>query len=87
MPQLRREREEIRLAEVLSALSHALDLTEGQPLGHSVRSCLIAMRLGEELELSTEDRSALFYASLLKDAGCSSNAARFAASTSWKRAG
>lgn len=34
------------------------------------------MRLGEELGLSAEERSALFYALLLKDAGCSSNAAR-----------
>lgn len=34
------------------------------------------MRLGEALGLSAEERSALFYALLLKDAGCSSNAAR-----------
>ena len=36
----------------------------------------IGMRLGEQLGLGDEDRSALFYALLLKDAGCSSNAAR-----------
>jgi putative nucleotidyltransferase with HDIG domain len=34
------------------------------------------MRIGEALGLDSEDRSALFYALLLKDAGCSSNAAR-----------
>jgi putative nucleotidyltransferase with HDIG domain len=66
----------LRLSEVLSALSYALDITEGQLEGHSVRSCLIGMRIGEALGLSSEDRSALFYALLLKDAGCSSNAAR-----------
>ena len=32
-----------RLSEVIGALSHALDLTEGQPVGHSQRSCMIAM--------------------------------------------
>ena len=66
----------IRLSEVLSALSYALDLTEGQPEGHGVRSCFIGMSLAEHLDLSSADRSALFYALLLKDLGCSSNAAK-----------
>lgn len=66
----------VSLSEVLAALSHALDLTEGQPLGHTVRSCLIGMRMAEELGLSSDEKSALYYALLLKDAGCSSNAAR-----------
>ena len=67
---------ELRLSEVVAALSHALDLTEGQPRGHAVRTCLIGMRIAEELSLSSEQRSGLFYALLLKDAGCSSNASR-----------
>jgi HD-GYP domain-containing protein (c-di-GMP phosphodiesterase class II) len=66
------------LSEVLAALSSALDLTEGQSIGHSARSCLIGMRLAERLELSVDQRHALFYALLLKDAGCSSNAGRLA---------
>lgn len=66
------------LSEVLSALSYALDLTEGQAPGHTLRACAIGMRLGEEVGLGPEDRSALYYALLLKDAGCSSNAARMA---------
>ena len=66
----------LRLSDVLSALSYALDITEGQIEGHSVRSCLIGMRIGEALGLGPQERSALFYALLLKDAGCSSNAAR-----------
>ncbi|MDB4907135.1 MAG: hypothetical protein JWO05_1919 [Gemmatimonadetes bacterium] len=68
----------VLLSEVLSALSHALDLTEGQPLGHTERTCLIGMRIGAELGLSAEERSALYYALLLKDAGCSSNASKMA---------
>ena len=67
------------MSEVLAGLSYALDLTEGQRPGHSVRSCLIGMRLAEAIGLPVADRSALFYALLMKDLGCSSNAARFAA--------
>lgn len=69
----------VRLSEVLAGLSFALDLTEGQRPGHSVRSCLIGMRLGETIGLDPDERTALFYALLMKDLGCSSNAARFAA--------
>src|SRR5438552_199432 len=69
----------VSLSEVLAALSYALDLTEGQRPGHTLRTCLIGMRLGEEIGLSEEMRSSLYYALLLKDAGCSSNAARMSA--------
>jgi HD-GYP domain-containing protein (c-di-GMP phosphodiesterase class II) len=64
------------LSEVLSGLSHALDITEGQPRGHAERSCLIGMRLAAGLGLDDASRSSLFYALLLKDAGCSSTAAK-----------
>jgi HD-GYP domain-containing protein (c-di-GMP phosphodiesterase class II) len=70
---------EIRYSEVLSALSFVLDLVEGQPQGHVLRSCLIGMAVAERLGLDEERRSALFYALLMKDAGCSSNASRVAA--------
>jgi putative nucleotidyltransferase with HDIG domain len=70
---------ELRLSEVLGALSHALDITEGQPRGHAERSCLIGMQLAAGLDLDEATRSSLFYALLLKDAGCSSNAAKVAA--------
>ena len=66
----------VRLSEVLAGLSHALDLTEGHPRGHSARSCLIGMRIARELAMPAGRQSDLFYALLLKDAGCSSNAAR-----------
>jgi putative nucleotidyltransferase with HDIG domain len=67
---------ELRLSEVLSGLSHALDITEGQPRGHTERSCLIGMELAGALGLDEDTRSSVFYALLLKDAGCSSNAAK-----------
>jgi HD-GYP domain-containing protein (c-di-GMP phosphodiesterase class II) len=66
----------VSLSDVLTALSHALDLTEGQPIGHTVRTCLIGMRIAEKAGLDAEARDALYYALLLKDAGCSSNASR-----------
>jgi HD-GYP domain-containing protein (c-di-GMP phosphodiesterase class II) len=69
----------VPLSEVIGALSYALDLTEGEPPGHAVRSCLIGMRLAEELGLNAPARSDLFYALLLKDAGCTANSARIAA--------
>jgi putative nucleotidyltransferase with HDIG domain len=70
---------DVRLSEVLAALSHALDITEGQPRGHAERTCLIAMRVAQGLGLGAATRSSLFHAALLKDAGCSSNAAKVAA--------
>lgn len=73
------EAQVLRLSEVLSGMSYALDLTEGQRAGHSVRSALLGMRLAEVIGLPQSDRSPLFYALLMKDLGCSSNAARFAA--------
>src|SRR3954463_7984967 len=69
---------DVRLSEVLAALSHALDITEGQPRGHAERTCLIAMRIARQIVLDGPTRSALFHAALLKDAGCSSNAAKVA---------
>jgi putative nucleotidyltransferase with HDIG domain len=70
------EKNEIRLAELLGALSHALDLTEGQPAGHCVRSCWIAMQMADEMQLEQTQSWELYYTLLLKDLGCSSNAAR-----------
>ena len=65
-----------RLADLLGALSYALDMTEGQPAGHCIRCCFIGTRIGEELGLPDEALRDLYYTLLLKDLGCSSNAAR-----------
>ena len=66
----------IRLSEVVSALSLALDLTEGQPMGHAIRTCVLGMKIGESLGLNQQQLSDLYYALLLKDSGCSTNSAR-----------
>ncbi len=64
------------LAEIISALSFALDLTEGAVPGHALRSCLLGMRIAAELRFSNGMLADLYHALLLKDVGCSSNAAR-----------
>ena len=68
----------VPMSEVIAALSHALDMTEGSPKGHSIRTCLIGMRIGQAAGLTPEALADLYYALLLKDAGCSSNASRMA---------
>jgi HD-GYP domain-containing protein (c-di-GMP phosphodiesterase class II) len=68
--------QQIRLAELLGALSHALDMVEGQPVGHCIRCCWIGMNVGERIGLDETQMWELYYTLLLKDLGCSSNAAR-----------
>lgn len=60
----------VSLSEVLAAMSRALDLTEGRPEGHTVRTCIVGMRMAAELDLSAFDKVALYGALLLKDSGC-----------------
>ncbi len=66
----------IRLSELVGALSYALDISEGHPTGHCVRACWLGFHAGRELGLSAPELSDLYYTILLKDVGCSSNAAR-----------
>lgn len=61
-------------ATVIATLSRALDLGEGEPLGHSLRACWIAMKMGHALALDDDTHRQLFYAVLLKDTGCSATA-------------
>ena len=70
------ETRKIRLAELLGALCHALDMTEGQPEGHCIRCCWIGVKIGQEIGLDERRLWELYYTLLLKDLGCSSNAAR-----------
>jgi putative nucleotidyltransferase with HDIG domain len=66
----------VPVMDVIAGLSRALDITEGHPRGHSARSCLIGMAIAADLGLDETACADLFHALLLKDAGCSSNAAR-----------
>lgn len=54
---------------LVAAFSQGLDLAEGKPIGHAQRVCYIALALADCLDLSRETRLAVYYASLLHDAG------------------
>ena len=71
----REESIRIDMPELISALSYALDLTEGAVPGHALRSCVLGMRIGAKAGLSQAELSDLYYALLLKDIGQTSNAA------------
>ena len=75
-PQPAATRQELSLSAIIGSLSYALDLTEGLPAGHSLRCCWVGMHVGRQLGMDSEALSHLYYTLLLKDAGCSSNAAR-----------
>ena len=71
-----REPQGTSVSGLIEALSFALDLTEGARPGHAVRTCVLGMRIGRALGLADDLLNDLYYALLLKDVGCSSNAAR-----------
>lgn len=70
------EAKEISFSNLIEALSFALDLTEGAIPGHALRTCVIGMRIGQQLGLPSDLISDLYYALVLKDVGCSSNSSR-----------
>jgi hypothetical protein len=49
----------IRTSELISALSYALDLTEGRAMGHSVRSCMMGMRLARHIGMPVAEQADL----------------------------
>lgn len=68
----------LRTADLLGALSLAADLATGLPEEHAIRSCYLGMHIADRLQLPAEQRSALYYAELLMDAGCTAWTSHFA---------
>lgn len=66
--------EQVRLAELVAALSLGVDLGFGQPMEHVLRQCLIALRLADALDLDEETRATVYYTALLVGVGCHSDA-------------
>ncbi len=64
----------VRLAELVAALSLGIDLGFGQPMEHILRQCLIALRLAERIGLDENERAVVYYAALLVNVGCHSDA-------------
>lgn len=73
---LNNSEQKIYFHDIISALSYALDLTQGQPAGHALRCCWIGMHIAQRLNLTVQQQHDLYYTLILKDSGCSSNAAR-----------
>ena len=66
--------EQVRLAELLAALSLGIDLGFGQPMEHVLRQCRIALRIGELVGLDEDTRSSIYYSALLVNVGCHTDA-------------
>ena len=69
---------QIRLAELMAALSLATDLGLGRPLEHELGVCLSALELADRLGCAPEERSDVYYLSLLVHLGCTAAATDFA---------
>jgi HD-GYP domain-containing protein (c-di-GMP phosphodiesterase class II) len=65
---------EVRLAELVAALSLGIDLGFGQPMEHVLRQCLISLRIADVLDLDDNDRAAVYYTALLVNVGCHTDA-------------
>ena len=67
-------RTRVRLADLVAALSLGVDLGFGQPMEHVLRQCLIALRVADRIGLDDEQRSVVYYTTLLVNVGCHSDA-------------
>ena len=69
-----RDVEPVRLAEIVAALSLGIDLGFGQPMEHVLRQCRIALRISELVGVDEQTRSCIYYAALLVNVGCHTDA-------------
>jgi response regulator RpfG family c-di-GMP phosphodiesterase len=69
----------LRLAELVCVLAFATDLARGQPMEHELRTCLLAVHLGELLGLDEDQISEVYYVALLRWIGCTAHVHELAA--------
>src|SRR4051795_1125406 len=72
-------REPVGIGGVVAALSVTSDLTRGHPAGEAMRACLIATELARRAGLDDSDRTVVYYATLLRFAGCAATSHDLAA--------
>jgi HD-GYP domain-containing protein (c-di-GMP phosphodiesterase class II) len=65
----------LRLAELMAALSIATDLGMGQPMEYALTTCIVAVRLGEAAGLSDAELRDTYYEALLRYIGCNADTA------------
>ncbi len=65
---------ELRLSELLAALSLVTDLGMGFPPEHAARNCLLATGLARAMDLPEQEVRDVYYTALLKHVGCTAHA-------------
>jgi HD-GYP domain-containing protein (c-di-GMP phosphodiesterase class II) len=70
---------QVRSGELLAALSLATDLGTGHQLEHGLRTCLVAVRLGELAGSDDDTLRCAYYLALLHSIGCTADAPEAAA--------
>jgi HD-GYP domain-containing protein (c-di-GMP phosphodiesterase class II) len=65
-------------AELLAALSVAIDLGLGQPAEHMLRAAMIATRLADRLGLTQAQRDCVYYTTLIMWIGCHADSHEYA---------
>src|SRR5215213_6263349 len=70
---------DVRLTELMAALSIATDLGMGQPLEFALQSCVLALRLAEQLGFDAAELRATYYQALLRYIGCNAETRMLAA--------
>jgi HD-GYP domain-containing protein (c-di-GMP phosphodiesterase class II) len=69
----------LRLTELLASVSLATDLGTGQPLGHALRTCTIAVAVAKAMGCAPEEVRTVHQFALLRFLGCTSDSAETAA--------
>ncbi|WP_416198998.1 HD-GYP domain-containing protein [Sporanaerobacter sp.] len=67
----------IKLGQLLSSLSLALDIAENRYFGHSRRTAYIAYTIAKEMNFSEEEIVNTYYASLIHDIGMAGQMSRY----------
>lgn len=68
------ERASVKLAELVATLSLATDLGRGEPMEHSLRQTVIALRIADRVGVDEPDRVATYYTGLLANVYCHADA-------------
>jgi HD-GYP domain-containing protein (c-di-GMP phosphodiesterase class II) len=67
----------LRFAEVLAVIGMATDLGLGLPMEHTVRTCLLSMELGRRAGLGPDELSDLYYLTMVRMLGCTTDSAYY----------
>jgi putative nucleotidyltransferase with HDIG domain len=66
--------DELRLADLLAALSLTTDLAMGQPPEKAIRACVVATELARHIDLPEAEVADVYWTTLLKHLGCTATA-------------